>query len=402
MAMAPLKLAAAACAAAGHLAAALAPSQPESRSLAQASQENPAGNPRPADLADWSHGPLTVEASSLHHAEVRSLVGDYNLSIAAYGRWEDSMVSAELLAGNGWETRRVSELCRLYREGGAVGNFLDVGANIGTFTIPLADCLSGSGRVLAVEGMPPTADHLVAGILESKLKNVDVYTYAVGAPEDPKRVVMSLNPVNKGGSAVQGTKPFTNMTDDQLQDLFHPGKKAQKYAQKVVVKEFSVPLTTGDHMLYHNPAMKAIVIAKVDIEGYEGRFIRGSNTLFTKYPPCFMTIELIPEWLERAGTPAQEILDQLTAWGYKDVPTDDGLSKLKTQGRTLTIQQADMETCVARVRKYAGPEDPDVEEARMEEVARASATEIPRPEAKEKRGLLTRARDMLRPPARAA
>jgi len=356
MAMAPLKLAAAACAAAGHLAAALAPSQPESRSLAQASQENPAGNPRPADLADWSHGPLTVEASSLHHAEVRSLVGDYNLSIAAFGRWEDSMVSAELLAGNGWETRHVKELCRLYRESGAVGNFLDIGANIGTFAIPLADCLGGGGRVLAVEGMPPTADHLVAGILDSRLKNVDVYPYAVGASGDPRTVTMSLNPVNKGGSAVKGNKPFTNMTDDQLQDLFHPGKKAQKYAQKVVVKEFSVPLTTGDHMLYHNPAMKAIVIAKVDIEGYEGRFIRGSNTLFTKYPPCFMTIELIPEWLERAGTPAQEILDQLTSWDYKDVPTLAALMKPNTNAKTRTVAQRDMAKCLQRVRSYASPQ----------------------------------------------
>ncbi|CAK0815472.1 unnamed protein product [Prorocentrum cordatum] len=352
--MAPLRLAAAACAASGPIAAALTLSPPAPRGLARASEENPVGSPRPADLAAWANGPRTVEASTLHHAEVRSLVGDYNLSIAAYGRWEDSMVSAELLAGNGrWETRHVKELCRLYRESGAVGNFLDIGANIGTFAIPLADCLGGGGRVLAVEGMPPTADHLVAGILDSRLKNVDVYPYAVGASGDPRTVTMSLNPVNKGGSAVKGNKPFTNMTDDQLQDLFHPGKKAQKYAQKVVVKEFSVPLTTGDHMLYHNPAMKAIVIAKVDIEGYEGRFIRGSNTLFTKYPPCFMTIELIPEWLERAGTPAQEILDQLTAWGYKDVPTLAGLMKSNVEAKTRTVVQRDMAKCLQRVRSYA-------------------------------------------------
>mmetsp|Transcript_28942 Transcript_28942/g.77248 ORF Transcript_28942/g.77248 Transcript_28942/m.77248 type:complete len:219 (-) Transcript_28942:173-829(-) len=173
------------------------------------------------------------------------------------------------------------------------------------------------------------------------------------ACEGPKRVTMSLNPVNKGGSAVKGSKPFTNMTDDQLQDLFHPGKKAQRYAQKVVVKEFSVPLTTGDQMLKHNPAMKAVVIAKVDIEGYEGRFIRGSNTLFTKYPPCFMTIELIPEWLERAGTPAQEILDQLTAWGYKDVPTLAGLMKSNVDAKTRTVVQRDMAKCLQRVRSYA-------------------------------------------------
>jgi len=351
--MGPSGLAAVACTTCLLRAAALTLSQPEPRSLVQVSQEQPVGDPRPADLASWFNGPLTVKASTLHHAEVRSLVGNYNLSIAAFDRWEDSMVSAELLEGNGWETGHVGELCRLYRKSGAVGNFLDIGANIGTFAIPLADCLGGGGRVLAVEGMPPTTDHLVAGILDSKLKNVDVYPCAVGAPGDPERVTMSLNPVNKGGSAVKGNKPFTNMTSDQLQDLFHPGKTAHKYAQKVVVKEFSVQLTTADDMLKHNPAMKAIVIAKVDIEGYEGRFLRGSHFLFSKYPPCYMTIELIPEWLQRAGTPAQEVLDQLASWDYKDLPTLAGLMKGNSDAWTRTVVQRDMKTCLQRVRSYA-------------------------------------------------
>jgi len=336
------------------LVGAAALSMPEELRLGQDAEGAPLPRPWPADLSRWGRGPLNSEANEFHRAFVQSPVGDYNLTIAAFDRWTDQGVSGAALRGSGWEKGRVDELCRLYKSSGAVGNFFDVGANVGSFTIPLADCLrSAGGRVFAVEGMPPTADHLVAGILDSRLKNVDVYPYAVGASGDPRTVTMSLNPVNKGGSAVKGNKPFTNMTDDQLQDLFHPGKKAQKYAQKVVVKEFSVPLTTGDHMLYHNPAMKAIVIAKVDIEGYEGRFIRGSNTLFTKYPPCFMTIELIPEWLERAGTPAQEILDQLTAWGYKDVPTLAGLMKSNVEAKTRTVVQRDMAKCLQRVRSYA-------------------------------------------------
>jgi len=291
----------------------------------------------------------------------------------------------------------------LYQSNGAVGNFLDVGANIGTYTMPLADCLRGSGRVFSVEGMPPTADRLVKGIKENKLDNVDVYTYAVGAPSDPSNVTLCFNPVNKGGTTVKGIKPFTEMNDAQLQDLFHPtkNKKHQNRTDKVSVREFQVPLTTGDRMLKHNPAMKALMIAKIDIEGYEGHFLKGSQHLFSKYPPCALTIEMFPEWLERAGTPPIDILVLLDTWGYKDVPTDDGLAKLKTQGRTLTIQQTDMEACAARVRKYAGGEDPDAEEARPE-AAQPDVAESPRSHAKEKRGLLTWTRDLLRPPAKAA
>jgi FkbM family methyltransferase len=326
-------------------------SKPEELHLGQGAEEVRLPKPWAADLARWRNGPLFSEASEFHRAEVRSPVGDYNLTIAAFDRWTDQGVSGEILHGSGWETSRVDELCRLYRSSGAVGNFLDVGANVGSFTIPLADCLrSTGGRVIAIEGMPPTADHLALGVIVNKLENVDMFNYAMVAPGDPKRVTMSLNPVNKGGSTVKGNKPFTEMSDDQLQDLFHPSKKEHMYAPKVMVKEYEVQSTTSDLMLKYNPAMKAIMIAKVDIEGHEGHFLKGSSLLFSSFPPCILTIELIPEWLERAGTPAEEILKMLAGWGYADVPSVAQFKKLGT--RTMT--QADMKACVERVRAHAG------------------------------------------------
>jgi len=340
--------------------AALAVSKPEGLRLGRVAEDSRLPKPWPADLARWAapsfldkaqaSGPLFSETSEFQRAEVRSLVGDYNLTIAAYEKWIDQGVSGELLGGRGWETSHIADLCKRYLKFGAVGNFLDVGANIGTFTIPMADCLqSHGGRVIAVEGMPPTADHLAVGILRNKLENVDMYNYAVGAPGDETKVTMSLNPVNKGGSTVKGNKPFTVMGEEELQKLFHPSKKAQTYAEKVAVMEYEVPLTTGDLMLQHNPAMKAIHIAKVDIEGHEGHFLKGASLLFSKFPPCIMTIELIPEWLERAGTPAKEVVDMLAGWGYKDVPSVAQFKKLGTR----TIMQTDMTTCVERVRAYA-------------------------------------------------
>jgi len=198
-------------------------------------QEGGLPRPWPADLERWAHGPLFSENSSLYHASVKAVSGkNYNLTIAAFDTWVDQGVSGELNAGAGWETAHITQLCEEFKTHGEIGNFLDVGANIGTFTIPMADCLRHRGnRVIAVEGMPPIADHLAVGLLANDLQNVDMYNYAVGAPDDPKKVTMSLNPVNRGGSTVKGNKPFTEMGSDQLQDLFHPGKKEHKYAQKV-------------------------------------------------------------------------------------------------------------------------------------------------------------------------
>jgi len=342
------------------LVGAAALSMPEELRLGQDAEGAPLPRPWPADLSRWGRGPLNSEANEFHRAFVQSPVGDYNLTIAAFDRWTDQGVSGAALRGSGWEKGRVDELCRLYKSSGAVGNFFDVGANVGSFTIPLADCLrSAGGRVFAVEGMPPTIDHLALGILTNKLENVDVYGYAVGAPDDPKEVTMTLNPVNKASSAVKGNKPLAKMSTGQLE-------------------EYQVPLTTGDRMLASNPAMKAILVAKVGIEGHEGHFLEGSQRLFSQYPPCIMTIELIPEWLERAGTPVEDVLDLLVRWGYDHVPAAAHLRASSAQGQTKTIWQKNFMACMKRVETYAAESrveanfsDPDALNVIHEREARA-------------------------------
>jgi len=329
--MAPSPIRALACAGALAAPAAALSRQPGTGPLgAGGQQEVPEQPPAPraADLERWARGPLFSERGSLHHATVRSHRGTYDLTIAP-------LRGGQPLA-EGWESGRTAELCRQFRDtAGEVGNFLDVGANLGTFTIPMADCLRfRGGRVIAVEGSPRVADHLAVGILANNLQNVDMYMYAVGAPDDPKEVTMTLNPVNKASSAVKGNKPLAKMSTGQLE-------------------EYQVPLTTGDRMLASNPAMKAILVAKVGIEGHEGHFLEGSQRLFSQYPPCIMTIELVPHRLQRAGTPVEGILVQLASWGYGDVPTAAHLRASSAQGRTRTLAQRDLPACLERVRAHA-------------------------------------------------
>jgi len=354
--MAPSPIRALACAGALAAPAAALSRQPGTGPLgAGGQQEVPEQPPAPraADLERWARGPLFSERGSLHHATVRSHRGTYDLTIAP-------LRGGQPLA-EGWESGRTAELCRQFRDtAGEVGNFLDVGANLGTFTIPMADCLRfRGGRVIAVEGSPRVADHLAVGILANNLQNVDMYMYAVGAPDDPKEVTMTLNPVNKASSAVKGNKPLAKMSTGQLE-------------------EYQVPLTTGDRMLASNPAMKAILVAKVGIEGHEGHFLEGSQRLFSQYPPCIMTIELIPEWLERAGTPVEDVLDLLVRWGYDHVPAAAHLRASSAQGQTKTIWQKNFMACMKRVETYAAESrveanfsDPDALNVIHEREARA-------------------------------
>merc|ERR1719436_85567 len=99
-----------------------------------------------------------------------------NLTIMAYPWKEDVGVSGDLNQGLGWETDHTKQLCALWEKEGMKGNFLDVGANIGTYTVPLADCARDfGGEIISIEGMPDIADHLRASIVANKQSNVVLY-----------------------------------------------------------------------------------------------------------------------------------------------------------------------------------------------------------------------------------
>lgn len=255
-----------------------------------------------------------------------------NVTIMGYPKEEDREISGQLNYSSSWEPHHTNALCGPWRDKGSKGNFLDVGANIGTYALPVAACTRQFGAtVIAVEGMPTIADHLRAGIVENQAENLALYAYAVGAQTRKMAVTMMLDPVNKGGSSVAGNK------------------RGDKSMLAKGIEEVSVPLTTLDAMLKHDNRLTAVLSAKVDIEGNEGRFLQGAKTFFSKHPPCYLMIELIHEWLEAAGTPLPKILAQLKEWGYNYVPDYKYLTECKWFYRTIHIQQTDMAKCVARV-----------------------------------------------------
>lgn len=268
-----------------------------------------------------SHG------SKLVPVQEQGLLGGKNVTIMGYPPEEDEEISGALHASGGaWETYHMAHLCDPWQEG-ARGYFLDVGANVGTYTLPMADCIRGKGSVISVEGMPSIAHHLRAGIVKNEAENVILYNYAVGGTTHLNSVTMQLDDLNKGASSVMGNKP---------------GESG--------VEQIVVPLTNLDAMLHQDPRMKALLSAKVDIEGNEGRMLRGAMELFTNYPPCYLVMELIAPWLDSAGTPIEGIITLLRRnFSYTSVPGSKFLRHSRWRARTVHIVQQDLEGCTKRV-----------------------------------------------------
>jgi len=268
-----------------------------------------------------SHG------SKLVPVQEHGLLGGRDVTIMGYPAEEDEQISGQLEESGGeWESFHMAHLCDPWQKQGVRGHFLDVGANIGTYTLPMADCIRGKGSVISIEGMPSIAHHLRAGIVRNDANNVVLYNYAVGAKTDANQVSMQIDETNKGGSSVVGNKPEETGPDQVV-----------------------VPLTTLDAILHHDPRMKALLSAKVDIEGNEGRMLRGAEELFSKHPPCYLMIELIPEWLEGAGTPVEDVVRVLRRYGYGPVPSADRLRQSRVRSKTIHVSQRDLDGCKQRV-----------------------------------------------------
>lgn len=255
--------------------------------------------------------------------------------IYTYPVEEDMFVSGSIEETGGWETNLKDEVCGEFAkiDKSVQATFLDVGANIGTYSVPMARCLleqGRTGRVVSVEGVPSIADHLEASVYQSGLHDqIDIYDYAVSDGNMTDDTVdMNLAPSNKGGSSVLGNKPKGLVEGGEVQD-----------GDVVVAK-----VTTLDSILRRNPKMRNVLVMKMDIEGSEGHALNGAKKLLADYPPCVIELELNPDWLERAGTPIESVLDTLRGAGF-DVPEDQPVDAVQTP----IFRQRDFDACVARL-----------------------------------------------------
>merc|ERR1719433_843416 len=183
----------------------------------------------------------------------------------------DKIVSASMAYYTYWDKDKSDALCKKYGNIAGKADFLDVGANIGAWSIPMARCLQRlkrGGSVIAVEALGYNAKNLAASAHANSLHNIDLYNYAVGegGPQDQAAELVDVH--NMGGSAiVDGSANGTEL----------------------------VPMTTLDAILTDRLAGKhsRIFAMKMDIENYELYALQGAPKLLSAdRRPCWIYIEL--------------------------------------------------------------------------------------------------------------
>jgi FkbM family methyltransferase len=149
---------------------------------------------------------------------------------------------------------------------------VDLGANLGWFTVHLALLVGGEGRVDAFEPRSDLMDLLTKTIGENRLTNVTTHNVALGSQNTYGQVIWSVHDINPGG---------TNLVSS---DFVAPGITAQPVAVK-----------TLDTCISHR-----VDFVKIDVEGSELLVFRGAERILTEDRPLIL-VEINPSNLMRTS-----------------------------------------------------------------------------------------------------
>ena len=165
------------------------------------------------------------------------------------------------------------------------GVFVDVGANVGVYTLWAARCVGPEGQVHAFEPVPGTRAWLERNVQLNRFSNVTIIPNGLG--ERPGRLTLYCLPGASG-----------------LSSRYLPSKE----------NSVEVDVTTLD--LYFD-GRRAPDLVKIDVEGMELEVLRGARRLLAGAQPPVLVCEAHPKHLEAAGTTYRELLSFLrTTAGY--------------------------------------------------------------------------------------
>ena len=163
---------------------------------------------------------------------------------------------------------------------------LDVGANVGYFSVAGSRLVGNKGEVHAFEASPLLKSRL--GIVQNNPnRNITVYNLAVTDGEGE----LTFNCVISG----------------------HSGKSSIRDVVDAATKPFSVRTISLDSLL---PNLSRVRLIKLDIEGAEMMALKGATRLIRRDRPLLI-IEVSDRFLQSLGSSAAELLAFLRAFDYE-------------------------------------------------------------------------------------
>lgn len=171
---------------------------------------------------------------------------------------------------------------------------IDIGANIGAHSLPLAQAVGPSGRLIAVEPTGYAFEKLRANFLLNPELNhrALLRQWLLTAPDD-----------QPGPAALYASWPLRNARD------LHDGHRGRLQSTA------GARVTTVDEGL-RELKLTSVALVKLDVDGFECKVLKGATSLLRCFRPAFL-LELSPYVLKEHGGTLSEFLDLFRAAGYR-------------------------------------------------------------------------------------
>lgn len=164
------------------------------------------------------------------------------------------------------------------------GTFIDVGANIGRYTVKIARQLGAKGTVVAIEPNPDVYRRLLVNIKLNKLTNVIPLNIAAGSHDHV--AILHVDPLYHGFSTLRPE-----------------GNKAN------YVRQVEVQVRALDKII-EELKLNDVQLVKIDVEGWEANVLKGMRKIMEQCKPRIV----FEAWDEKHLQAAEE---ELIAVGYR-------------------------------------------------------------------------------------
>jgi len=200
---------------------------------------------------------------------------------AMYLHRDDEVITPTILKTGGWEPDEAAFLRSVLRPG---AGFLDVGANIGYFTLLASVVVGPLGRVFAVEPEPQNLDLLRANAWRNRAWNVRILP--VAAQAETGYVGLRVSPVNRG--------------DHQVVD-------ASTHTAGLV------PAARLDEMLKGT----SVDVIKVDVQGVDHDVVEGLSEVIAQNPGIVLMCEFWLTGMEQRGVDPTAVIARYEQLGFR-------------------------------------------------------------------------------------
>lgn len=175
--------------------------------------------------------------------------------------------------------------------------FIDIGANVGIFSLIASDKVGHQGKVISFEPNPEVFRLFQKNLIHNKLSNV--ISFNAGISDEDAVISFLYDPHHNGLGHIKAS-------DDYKWD-----RKDQKEIQILTLGENSLQFlekACADHQK---------VIIKIDTEGAEFKVLLGLKQVLQAVKPYKLIVELSDEHLGRFGHTMDDVYDYMIGLGYK-------------------------------------------------------------------------------------